>query len=103
MAVAEHGECLGITAFGRKIEPRGTLGKQRTALGHLDHRQRELRIGIAGLRGIAVQADAGPATGPAGDHLDAAIIRITPRRIIAFGIDDTDTEPHLLQADSRDV
>ena len=61
------------------------------------------RVRCLEVRGIAVQADAGPATGPAGDHLDAAIIRITPRRIIAFGIDDTDTEPHLLQADSRDV
>jgi pyridoxamine 5'-phosphate oxidase family protein len=39
----------------------------------------------------------------AGDALDSAVIRITPRRIISFGIDDTDTEPHLLKADSRDV
>ncbi|MDF2827723.1 MAG: pyridoxamine 5-phosphate oxidase, partial [Mycobacterium sp.] len=35
--------------------------------------------------------------------LDTAIIRITPRRIIGFGIDDVDTEPHLLRADARDV
>ena len=34
---------------------------------------------------------------------DTAIIRITPRRIISFGIDDTETEPHKLAADSRDV
>lgn len=37
------------------------------------------------------------------DHLDSAIIRITPRRIISFGIDDQDTEPHQLVADIRDV
>ena len=43
------------------------------------------------------------ATGTAGDELDAAIIRITPHRIIGFGIDDTDTEPHLLEMDSRAV
>ena len=39
----------------------------------------------------------------AGDHLDTAIIRITPRRIISFGIDDQDTEPHQLTADIRNV
>ncbi|MET0700226.1 MAG: PPOX class F420-dependent oxidoreductase [Mycobacterium sp.] len=53
--------------------------------------------------------DAGRGTSPAeeSDHqlqeLDTAIIRITPHRIISFGIDDTETEPHLLKADSRDV
>jgi len=36
---------------------------------------------------------------PAGD----AIIRIRPRRIISFGIDDPDTEPHALVPDRRDV
>jgi pyridoxamine 5'-phosphate oxidase family protein len=40
---------------------------------------------------------------PNGDEIDTAIIRITPRRIISFGIDDTETEPHKLAADSRDV
>jgi pyridoxamine 5'-phosphate oxidase family protein len=61
------------------------------------------RVRCLEIRGIAVQADAAPATGAAGDELDAAIIRITPRRIIGFGIDDTDTEPHLLEMDSRAV
>lgn len=40
---------------------------------------------------------------PNGDAIDSAIIRITPRRIISFGIDDTETEPHQLMVDSRDV
>lgn len=31
------------------------------------------------------------------------LIRITPKRIISFGIDNTDTEAHDLVADSRDV
>ena len=31
------------------------------------------------------------------------LIRITPTRIISFGIDDTDTEAHDLVPDSRDV
>jgi pyridoxamine 5'-phosphate oxidase family protein len=61
------------------------------------------RVRCLEIRGTAVQADAEPATGPAGDKLDTAIIRITPRRIIAFGIDDLDTDPHLLKADARDV
>jgi pyridoxamine 5'-phosphate oxidase family protein len=51
------------------------------------------RVRCLEIRGTAEQAEAG----------DAAIIRITPRRIISFGIDDTETEPHLLNVDSRDV
>ena len=61
------------------------------------------RVRCLEIRGTAEHADAPPATAPAGDELDPAIIRITPRRIISFGIDDTDTDPHLLQADARDV
>ena len=42
--------------------------------------------------GTARQAvTAAERNGAAGDPLDRAIIRITPRRIISFGIDDTDT------------
>jgi pyridoxamine 5'-phosphate oxidase family protein len=56
------------------------------------------------IRGVAEQATSGDGrTGAAGDALDSAIIRITPRRVISFGIDDTDTEPHLLTPDKRDV
>jgi pyridoxamine 5'-phosphate oxidase family protein len=57
------------------------------------------RVRCLEIRGTAEQArvDAGD------DHLDSAIIRITPRRIISFGIDDQDTEPHQLSADIRDV
>jgi len=55
------------------------------------------------IRGTAEQAEAPPSVGGAGDVLDTAIIRITPRRIIGFGIDNTDIDPHLLQMDARDV
>ncbi len=34
---------------------------------------------------------------------DAPIIRIHPRRIISFGIDDPDREPHKLVPNNRDV
>lgn len=62
------------------------------------------RVRCLEIRGTAEQAETDSATTePNGDALDTAIIRITPRRIISFGIDDTDTEPHLLTADSRDV
>lgn len=40
----------------------------------------------------------GPATG-----IDGAVIRIHPGRIISFGIDDLDTEPHKIVPNSRDV
>ena len=62
------------------------------------------RVRCLEIRGTAQQAViAAHRTGAAGDALDSAVIRITPRRIISFGIDDTDTEPHMLKADSRDV
>ncbi len=61
------------------------------------------RVRCLEIRGTAEQAEVSPARGAAGDHLDTAIIRITPRRIISFGIDDQDTEPHQLKADIRDA
>jgi len=61
------------------------------------------RVRCLEIRGTAEQAQTAAAQGAAGDELDTAIIRITPRRVIAFGIDDQDTEPHQLRADARDV
>ena len=61
------------------------------------------RVRCLEVRGTAEQAEIAPLRGAAGDHLDTAIIRVTPRRIISFGIDDQDTEPHQLVADIRDV
>ena len=61
------------------------------------------RVRCLEIRGTATQAEAPAAVGGAGDKLDTAIIRITPRRIIAFGIDDQNTDPHLLQMDARDA
>jgi pyridoxamine 5'-phosphate oxidase family protein len=61
------------------------------------------RVRCLEIRGTAEQAEIAPSVGAAGDELDTAIIRITPRRIISFGIDDQDTEPHQLIADNRNV
>ena len=62
------------------------------------------RVRCLEIRGTAEQARVdSPVVEPNGDALDTAIIRITPRRIISFGIDDTETEPHLLRMDIRDV
>jgi pyridoxamine 5'-phosphate oxidase family protein len=62
------------------------------------------RVRCLEIRGTAEQAvAAAEQNGAAGDALDRAIIRITPRRIISFGIDDTDTAPHELKADIRDA
>jgi pyridoxamine 5'-phosphate oxidase family protein len=60
------------------------------------------RVRCLEIRGTARQAVT-TADQHGADVLDAAIIRIAPRRIISFGIGNTDTEPHLLKADSRDV
>jgi pyridoxamine 5'-phosphate oxidase family protein len=61
------------------------------------------RVRCLEIRGTAEQASAPRAQGAAGDALDSAIIRITPSRIISFGIDDTETEPHQLKPDIRNV
>ena len=57
------------------------------------------RVRCLEIRGTAEQAEAETR----GDGIDSAIIRITPKRIISFGIDDTETEPHDLVPDARDV
>lgn len=57
------------------------------------------RVRCLEIRGTAEQAEADSTA----EGLDKAIIRITPKRIISFGIDDTETEPHGLVPDSRDV
>jgi pyridoxamine 5'-phosphate oxidase family protein len=46
----------------------------------------------------ALPSPADPATGR-----DGATIRIHPERIISFGIEEPDVEPHLLTANARDV
>ena len=61
------------------------------------------RVRCLEIRGSAEQSEVAPSQGAAGDQLDTSIIRITPRRIISFGIDDQDTAPHELVADIRDV
>src|SRR6201991_4017274 len=61
------------------------------------------RVRCLEIRGTAEQAEVPPSMGAADDHLDSAITRITPRRIISFGIDDQETEPHQLVADRRDA
>lgn len=52
------------------------------------------RVRCLEIRGTAQQAE---------NAKGEPLIRITPKRIISFGIDDTDTEAHDLVFDSRDV
>jgi pyridoxamine 5'-phosphate oxidase family protein len=61
------------------------------------------RVRCLEIRGTAEQASVPAGTGAAGDPLDTAIIRLTPRRIISFGIDDQNTDPHELVPDIRDA
>ncbi len=58
------------------------------------------RVRCLEIRGIAETAGGSP--GQAGGN-DDAIIRIRPRRIISFGIDDPDQAPHLLTPSKRNV
>jgi pyridoxamine 5'-phosphate oxidase family protein len=61
------------------------------------------RVRCLEIRGTAEQAEISPSRGAAGDELDTAIIRVTPLRIISFGIDDQVSEPHQLEVDRRDA
>ena len=61
------------------------------------------RVRCLEIRGTAEQAKTSPDRSRTGEELDTAIIRVTPRRIISFGIDDQVSEPHQLQADIRDA
>ena len=61
------------------------------------------RVRCLEIRGTAEQVVVSPARGAAGDQLDSAIIRLTPRRVISFGVDDQTSEPHQLQVDRRDA
>lgn len=62
------------------------------------------RVRCLEIRGVAEQASSsGGPVGGSGEAMDPAIIRIRPRRVISFGIDDQDTEPHKLLADIRNV
>jgi pyridoxamine 5'-phosphate oxidase family protein len=58
------------------------------------------RVRCLEIRGIA-EAIREPAEPVAGQ--DASKIRLRPQRIISFGIDQTDQEPHLLVPNNRDV
>ncbi|PXX06803.1 PPOX class F420-dependent oxidoreductase [Mycolicibacterium moriokaense] len=61
------------------------------------------RVRCLEIRGIAEQAVIGASRGAAGDELDSAIIRVTPKRVISFGIDDQVSEPHQLEVERRDA
>ena len=61
------------------------------------------RVRCLEIRGTAEQAQIPPSHGAAGDELDPAIIRVTPRRIISFGIDDTESAAARLRPRLRDV
>jgi len=52
---------------------------------------------------IRGRAEAIDAAADSSTNLDGALIRIHPTRIISFGIDDHDQEPHLLTPNSRNV
>ncbi|MDW5612127.1 PPOX class F420-dependent oxidoreductase [Mycolicibacterium sp. D5.8-2] len=70
------------------LRTRGAIQPLRTRGAIQPERVRCLEI-----RGTAVQAEDG-------GH---PIIRITPRRVISFGIDDQESEPHQLVAHVRNV
>jgi pyridoxamine 5'-phosphate oxidase family protein len=52
---------------------------------------------------IRGHAEAIAATGGSRDGLDNAVIRLHPQRIISFGIDIPDQEPHAMTPHNRDV
>ena len=57
------------------------------------------RVRCLEIRGTAEQVH----TGADGGGTDGALIRVHPRRIISFGLDNLDLEPHQLVAHARDI
>jgi pyridoxamine 5'-phosphate oxidase family protein len=71
------------------------------ALGTIDIASRDpWRVRCLEIRGPAEQVHAGA---EGGGGTDGALIRIQPRRIISFGLDNPDLEPHQLVAHARDI
>jgi pyridoxamine 5'-phosphate oxidase family protein len=60
------------------------------------------RVRCLEIRGTAEVVEPGAEQDSDG-HLDGAVIRITPGHIISFGLEKSDTEPHKLRANIRDV
>jgi len=58
------------------------------------------RVRCLEIRGVA---EAVPGPNAATGDLDGAIIRITPQRIISYGIEVPDQEPHAMTVNNRDV
>jgi pyridoxamine 5'-phosphate oxidase family protein len=58
------------------------------------------RVRCLEIRGIAEQVNTGA---EGGGGTDGALIRIHPRRIISFGLDHPDLEPHQLVPHARDI
>jgi pyridoxamine 5'-phosphate oxidase family protein len=56
------------------------------------------RVRFLEIRGTAQAID-----GEAGEPRDTAVIRIHPRRIISFGIEDPVEEPHQMRSRSRNI
>ncbi|ART72324.1 pyridoxamine 5'-phosphate oxidase [Mycobacterium dioxanotrophicus] len=81
---------------------RNIAGNQKVAFVVDDITSRDpWRVRCLEIRGTAEQARVPAARGGAGDELDTAIIRVTPHKIISFGIDDQESEPHQLIPDVR--
>ncbi|WP_020664766.1 PPOX class F420-dependent oxidoreductase [Amycolatopsis benzoatilytica] len=59
-----------------------------------------IRVRCLEIRG---RAEAVPDAFEPDGHLDGAVIRIFPQRIISFGVDDPDHDPLELKANNRDV
>jgi pyridoxamine 5'-phosphate oxidase family protein len=57
------------------------------------------------VRCLEIRGHADALAAPAGSEsgVDGAIIRITPERVISFGLDQTDVEPHLLTPNKRNI
>jgi pyridoxamine 5'-phosphate oxidase family protein len=58
---------------------------------------RPWRVRCLEIRGVAEAIDSPP------DSAAEAVIRIHPRRILSFGMDDPDVDPHLLVPNKRNV
>ena len=101
-----HNPALGTIDIGgyrmaasRKFRNLGTNDRVAFVVDDIASRD-PWRVRCLEIRGTAEQihTDAGH-----GGGTDGALIRIHPRRVISFGLDNPDLEPHQLVANARDI
>lgn len=91
-----HGYTLSSSRKFRNVANNGRVAFVVDDVASVD----PFRVRCLEIRG---HAEAIASTGHSGEGIDDSLIRIHPERIISFGIDEPDQEPHAMTPHNRDV